>query len=114
MYIYNNKNILFTKQHIYYKFIGSYITKNSKDDLSKILRKSREPTYRESFIIIWLEELSDLQLNESLYVCPTYQEIFKYKKKGWKFLSELSQIRLIEISLSTENMLKKYILKINK
>ena len=82
MYIYNNKNILFTKQHIYYKFIGSYITKNSKDDLSKILRKSREPTYRESFIIIWLEELSDLQLNESLYVCPTYQEIFKYKKKG--------------------------------
>ena len=47
-----------------------------------ISRKSREPTYRESFIIIWLEELSDLQLNKSLYMCPTYQEIFKYKKKG--------------------------------
>ena len=50
--------------------------------ISQDLRKSREPTYRESFIIIWLEELSDLQLNKSLYMCPTYQEIFKYKKKG--------------------------------
>ena len=66
---------------IYYKNLLDNTLLKIVKIISQDLRKSREPTYRESFIIIWLEELSDLQLNKSLYMCPTYQEIFKYKKK---------------------------------
>ena len=73
-----------------------YVTK-----IVRIIRKkSRGPTYRESFVIIWSTGLSELRLIAILYtVCrPTYRKILTtgIQKRGRKFLSELSQIRLIE------------------
>ena len=91
-------NILFTK-HIYswnYLFIGSYITKNSKDDLSRFYENHVNRLIESHLLLSGWRSCPTYSLTR-VYMCVRLiKKFLNIKKKGWKFLSELGQIRLIE------------------